>query len=100
LRRSTCIIAVFCMLVLYVIWLAQENPVRLPDHTTPKTVIVQPGDTLWRIVSREYPDKDPREMIYLVQKANRLDSGYIYPGQVLALPGGKEERPGAVAERR
>jgi LysM repeat protein len=46
---------------------------------------VQPGDTLWSIVSSTYAG-DPREGIYELQERNDLDGTTITPGQTLVLP--------------
>lgn len=51
------------------------------------TVIVRSGDTLWDIAS-EYTgnNKDVRETIYNIKKANNLDDVIIMPGQELIIP--------------
>lgn len=51
------------------------------------TVVVHSGDTLWAIAS-EYTDsnKDIRETIYNIKKANNMDGGMIVPGQELLVP--------------
>jgi LysM repeat protein len=51
------------------------------------TVVVHSGDTLWAIAS-EYTDnnKDVRETIYNIKKANNMDGGMIVPGQELLVP--------------
>ena len=51
------------------------------------TVVVHSGDTLWAIAS-EYTsnNKDVRETIYNIKKANDIDRGMIMPGQELLIP--------------
>lgn len=48
------------------------------------------GDTLWEI-AREYlsPGEDIREVIYDIKKLNNMDTGYIYPGDIIKIPGKK-----------
>jgi len=49
-------------------------------------VIVKPGQTLWGIASRDYPQSDPREAIAAIESANHLKSPAITPGERLVLP--------------
>ena len=50
-------------------------------------ITVQSGDTLWNIAS-EYmsADTDVRHAVYTLCEINDIDSGDIYPGQVLTVP--------------
>ena len=48
---------------------------------------VKPGDTLWQIASEfNESNKEIREYIYDIKKINKIDSGFILPGQVLVIP--------------
>jgi len=47
--------------------------------------VVQPGDTLWSIVSERYAG-DPREGVWKLQRRNELLGTTISPGQKLVLP--------------
>ena len=49
-------------------------------------VIVQPGNSLWRIARRILGSGTKYTMIYDANKAQILDPDLIYPGQVFALP--------------
>lgn len=52
-----------------------------------KLLIVQPGDSLWRIASTHKPDRmDTRSYIALISESNRLESPNIQAGDVLSLP--------------
>ena len=53
-----------------------------------ETVTVVPGDTLWAIAIRRYPDADAREKVSEIEQANGLSSPVIEPGQRLKLPVG------------
>lgn len=48
--------------------------------------VVQPGDTLWQLARAAAPDRDPREIVDKLIRANDLDGGTIMPGQRLVLP--------------
>jgi LysM repeat protein len=50
------------------------------------TVTVAPGDTLWAIATRHYPDADAREKVGEIEQANGLSGPIIEPGQRLKLP--------------
>lgn len=45
------------------------------------------GDTLWNIAI-EYlsPGDDIREVVYDIKKLNNMDTGYIYPGDIIKMP--------------
>lgn len=50
------------------------------------TVTVAPGDTLWMIASRRYPEADPREKVQEIEQLNGLGSPVIEAGQRLRVP--------------
>ncbi|MDR1496767.1 MAG: LysM peptidoglycan-binding domain-containing protein [Clostridiales Family XIII bacterium] len=52
-----------------------------------KDVTVKSGDTLWSIARANKPDDKPiRQYVSEIRAANSLDTGYIYPGQVVKAP--------------
>jgi nucleoid-associated protein YgaU len=51
-----------------------------------ETVTVQPGDTLWAIAAKRYPNADVREKIGEIERANQMDDPIIHPGQSLRVP--------------
>jgi Tfp pilus assembly protein FimV len=51
-----------------------------------RTYVVRPGDTLWTIAGRFEPDRDPREVVFALTEANRVDAGSLVPGQRLVVP--------------
>ncbi len=55
--------------------------------TTYRTVVVQPGDTLWNIAAAAYPGDDPRVRVDDIEAANGLDGPVIRAGETLRLPG-------------
>lgn len=53
-------------------------------------VIVAPGDTLWDIANRYYPDVDARKVVWALKVANGLeDGGVLVPGTRIRLAGGE-----------
>ena len=61
----------------------------------PRSVVVQPGNSLWRIARRLYGSGWQYTVIYAANEAQIRDPDLIYPGQVLDLPEGE-----AVADSR
>lgn len=51
-------------------------------------VIVQPGNSLWRIARRSYGEGQRYSVIYEANRDQIRDPDLIYPGQVFAVPGG------------
>ena len=50
-------------------------------------VKVVEGDTLWNITSKYLSkDTDIRRMIYDIKEFNKMDTSYIYPGDVIKIP--------------
>ena len=49
-------------------------------------VVVQPGQTLWRMARRAYGTGLRYTVIYLANRSQIRDPGLIYPGQVFAMP--------------
>lgn len=51
-----------------------------------KLVIVQPGNSLWRIARRSYGEGQLYSVIYEANRDQIRDADLIYPGQVFAVP--------------
>jgi nucleoid-associated protein YgaU len=62
-----------------------EVPKALADS---QFLVVQPGDTLWRIARRTYGEGLLFTDIYHANRSEIVDPNLIYPGQVVALPPG------------
>lgn len=57
------------------------------DHLDPIEVVVQPGDTLWKIANKHYDDShDIRVVIAEIKAYNELNGAVIHPGETLQLP--------------
>jgi LysM repeat protein len=52
----------------------------------PRTVVVQPGDTLWSIAARYVPDGDPFGTIDEIRRLNGLPGYTVEAGAKLTLP--------------
>ena len=57
-----------------------------PVPVAAETVTVAPGDTLWDIASRRYPDADPRQKVFEIEQLNGLGGPTIEAGQHLRVP--------------
>lgn len=62
-----------------------EAVAKLPGD---KLVIVQPGNSLWRIARRSYGEGQLYSVIYEANRDQIRDPDLIYPGQVFAVPSG------------
>ena len=78
------IIAVVSLAVGLVVlaWLSAPT-VGSAGRPGPATIVVQPGDTLWRLAGRVAPDRDPLAEIDELRRLNHLDGPVLRPGQVL-----------------
>ncbi len=54
--------------------------------STPRQVVVQPGQTLWGIAVSRYPSQDPRIVVAAIESANHLHGALLRPGWTLRLP--------------
>jgi nucleoid-associated protein YgaU len=52
-------------------------------------VVVQPGQSLWRLARAAYGRGVEYTVIYLANRAQIRDPGRIYPGQTFAVPNGR-----------
>ena len=60
----------------------------VPMSTEVATVTVLPGDTLWSIATRTYPDADPREVVVAFRAANGDQLRTLDIGEQLVVPAG------------
>lgn len=51
-----------------------------------RTVVVEPGQTLWQLAREADPGADPRVTISRIMKFNALSSPVVQPGQRIAVP--------------
>ncbi len=82
-------LALLVLVVVASVWVgtrianASSNPAAFTEHT----YMVRAGDTLWSVAGRAYPgSRDPRQLVFRIERRNHLGSADIHPGQVLTLP--------------
>lgn len=67
-----------------------ELPVQVsqipPDMAPDRSIVVQPGNSLWRIAQRTYDDGYRYINIYRANREQIRDPDLIYPGQIFTLP--------------
>lgn len=88
LRKGRCT-AMLLLLILLLLLLAGGLPKATAaiEGRPMQTVVVNQGDSLWRLVQRYYNYKgDIRRAVYEVQQINSLKNAVIVPGQVLYIP--------------
>jgi LysM repeat protein len=82
------------VLVAALAWLAGTASAGAADSGSPpgavyhslRSVVVQPGESLWAIAVRADPAADPRSVIQEIIDINALHSTSVQPGQRLWLP--------------
>jgi len=52
----------------------------------PRTITVQPGETLWGVAARIAPHVDPRLVVAQIERLNDLRSPQLLAGQQLVVP--------------
>lgn len=75
---------------------SRAKPEELAE--TDGRIIVQPGNSLWRLARRAYGEGGQFTVIYQANKAQIRDPDLIYPGQVFSVPGKPAEKPRGKAE--
>jgi LysM repeat protein len=86
-RRGRAVVLGFLIVVTTSIGavLASTGEAAAPRDDAP-VAVVQPGDTLWRIASRELPGKDPWAAVDAIRRLNGIEDYTVQPGQELLLP--------------
>jgi Tfp pilus assembly protein FimV len=62
---------------------ADSAPAPAAPH---RTVVVQPGESLWAIARAAAPHRDPRVMVEVIRELNALPGAGVEAGQQLLLP--------------
>ncbi len=88
-RKNRWLICLFLILILAILLMAgwnQKKQRAMAASMTVETYTIAPGDTLWRIAKKRVGQgKDPREMIYDIEKLNNITPDII-PGQKIKIP--------------
>ena len=86
LRHLTVTVAVLAAVGVGV-WGVTTSPVfRPPPITHWQTYTVRPGDTLWAIASRTFPQADPRQVVAEIEAKNHMSHSTVVVGEVLQVP--------------
>lgn len=86
-RRARTLAVLFVLLVAVLVLLF-PRVVHTQSHSemVPVSYTVAAGDTLWEIAAAHAGNRDVREVIHLIEKANNIKGLSIQPGQVLTIP--------------
>ncbi len=63
---------------------SRAEPIK--DISSKTVIVVQPGNSLWRLARRKYGSGFDYTVIYKANKEQIKDPNVIYPGQVFSLP--------------
>ena len=63
-------------------------PPFLPQPPTGRTIVVQPGNSLWKMARESYGQGVRYTVIYEANKDQIANPDLIYPGQVFSVPTG------------
>ena len=87
-RRGRLAVVVAAVLGLFVGGVSlSQTPGSAASHVVaPRTVTVQPGETLWAVAARIAPHADPRLVVAEIEKLNRLQAPTVFGGQQLVVP--------------
>lgn len=87
--RRVVAILVFLPIALF-FWLSSSHGVSAADtNPTTKTIVVEPGQSLWDVAVAATPSSDPRKTVFEIKKINHLSNSDVYPGQALVIPLGQ-----------
>jgi len=89
-KRGRRVVALLVLLPLAMfMWLfAGHGAVAQGTAPTTKTVVVQPGQSLWNLAEVAVPNADPRETIYKIKQLNQFSGSDLLPGQAVIVPTG------------
>lgn len=78
-----CMIVIAGFIVSFANWLDGDISLNYDGEYT--TYTVSKGERLWDIAKEFSTDKDVREVIYIIEKDNNLDSANLHIGQELKI---------------
>lgn len=86
-RRGRLVVLIgFTVLAGGVATLVATSSGAAPAAVDAPVTVVRPNDTLWRIATREFPDRDPFEAIDAIRRLNGITDYTVRPGEELRLP--------------
>jgi hypothetical protein len=86
-RRGRIVVSLFLLGLMtgIAMLLAPAIQASTPPGPT-RTVVVEPGDTLWSISTSALPSEDPYQAVDQVRRLNHMHDDSIFVGQQLTLP--------------
>ena len=64
----------------------RARPTELAQNGAPGSIVVQPGNSLWRLARSTYGKGWQYTIIFEANRSQIRDPNLIYPGQVFVLP--------------
>jgi hypothetical protein len=84
-RGRVVLIAVLTLLVAGIVATSASTG-HADAPTTPGSIVVHQGDTLWSIASRIHPHGSPTSTMVEIERLNHMPDGTVYVGQRLLVP--------------
>ena len=82
--RLSLLLAAVC-----VVFLTIGGSAEADQPTAPIEYVVESGDTIWEIASAvASPDQDVRHLVADISRLSGVETGSIFPGQILLIPAG------------
>ena len=89
-RGRRLVAAVVLVPLTALLWLVSGHGVAaMGTAPVTKTVVVQPGQSLWDLAVTAAPGADPRETVYEIKQMNHFSSSDVIPGQAVVVPTGR-----------
>lgn len=87
-RFNIFIVSVILIIALIITLFVNDYKVYSSTYSSMyKEIIVNKGDTLWKIALENMPDSyDIRKMIFEIREFNNMDSANIHPGDSIKIP--------------
>lgn len=80
---------IYCTVLLCLVFLFSIGSIQGTANSKPvsyQSVVVQPGDSVWKIASRYDTSGSVKEYVKEIMKFNQMSSPKLLPGQRLILP--------------
>lgn len=85
-RLAVTVLTLLVAVVLLAVAATQAGPAGGGLADAPRSVVVEPGDTLWQIAREIAPADSPVVVVSALREANDLGDEPLQPGQVLQVP--------------
>lgn len=87
IRYDRIIMVLMAIILPFILFSAFRTPANASVEQEYTQYMVRPGDTLWDIASNLDSKMDIRELIFIIEKINNIDSSdYLQIGQSIQLP--------------